>query len=238
MGKIVLFVFLAAGLNTAFGEALSLAEVRQKLLSGKPDLPILKISNSPLKGFYQVNLSGGNMLYVTKDGRHFIAGDLYQVTSGDLVNLTTTGRNVRRKEMIAAIDESEMLIFAPAKIKASVTVFTDVDCSYCRKLHREVSELNRLGIAIRYLAYPRAGIPSGSYDKIVSAWCADNPQDALTKAKLGQEIPAKTCDNPVAEHYRLGNEIGVTGTPALVLQDGRLIPGYMPAADLADLLGI
>lgn len=238
MGKIVLFVFLAAGLNTAFGEVLSLEEVRQKLLSGKPDLPILKISKSPLKGFYQVNLAGGRMLYVTKDARHFIAGDLYQVTGGDLLNLTETTRNVHRKEMIAAIDDSEMLIFAPAKIKASVTVFTDVDCSYCRKLHREVPELNRLGIAIRYLAYPRAGIDSGSYNKIVSAWCADDPQAALTKAKMGQEIPAKTCDNPVAKHYRLGNEIGVTGTPALVLQDGRLVPGYMPAADLADLLGI
>lgn len=238
MGKIVLFVFLAAGLNTAFGEALSLEEVRQKLLSGKPDLPILKISNSPLRGFYQVNLSGGSMLYVTKDARYFIAGDLYQLTSGDLVNLTETGRSVHRKEMIAAIDDSEMLIFAPAKIKASVTVFTDVDCGYCRKLHREVPELNRLGIAIRYLAYPRAGIASGSYNKMVSAWCADDPQVALTEAKMGQEIPAKTCDNPVAKHYQLGNEIGVTGTPALVLQDGRLIPGYMPAADLADLLGI
>ncbi|HJN53107.1 MAG: DsbC family protein [Pseudomonadales bacterium] len=236
MGKIVLFVFLTAGLNTAFGEALSLDEVRQKLLSSKPDLPILKVSHSPLEGFYQVTLPAGNILYVTEDVRHFIAGDLYQVNSSHLVNLTETERSTNRKEMIASVNPSEMLIFAPPQTKASVTVFTDVDCSYCRKLHREVPELNRMGIAIRYLAYPRAGIHSASYDKIVSAWCADNPQVALTKAKMGQEIPAKTCDNPVAKQFQLGNELGVTGTPALVLDDGRLLPGYMPAAELAKLL--
>jgi|TARA_Y100000310_G_scaffold323554_1_gene384130 thiol:disulfide interchange protein DsbC len=238
MGKIALFVLLAAGLNTAFGEALSLEEVRQKLLSSKPDLPILKISNSPLKGFYQVSLPGGSILYVSEDAGHFIAGDLYKVNSNGLLNLTENERSVSRRELIASIDSSEMLSFAPAETKASVVVFTDVDCSYCRKLHREVPELNRLGIAIRYLAYPRAGINSASYNKIVSAWCADNPQVALTKAKMGQEIPAKTCDNPVAKHYQLGNEIGVTGTPALLLEDGRLLPGYQPAADLAELLNM
>lgn len=238
MIRIALLVCLAAGFNTAFGDPLSMQEVKQKLLSSKPDLPVLSISKSPLEGFYQVSLSGGHILYVTHDARHFIAGDLYQVTADDVVNLTEDDRNMRRKKLIGAVDDSETLIFAPAEIKATVSVFTDVDCSYCRKLHREVPELNRMGIAIRYLAYPRAGIHSRSYIKIVSAWCADNPQVALTKAKMGEEIPEKMCDNPVAKHFKLGSEVGVTGTPALVLEDGRLIPGYMPAADLAALLDL
>jgi len=238
MTRILLLVCLIAGFSTAIGEPLSLEEVKQKLLSSKPDLPILHVSNSPLKGFYQISLSGGHILYVTDDARHFIAGDLYRVMPHDLLNLTENERSVRRRDLIAAVDDSETLLFAGADTKATVTVFTDVDCSYCRKLHREVPELNRRGIAIRYLAYPRAGINSNSYNKIVSAWCADNPQIALTKAKMGEEIPTKTCDNPVAKHFRLGSEVGVTGTPALVLEDGRLIPGYMPAADLAERLGM
>lgn len=208
------------------------------LLSTKPDLRILDIRSSPLEGFYQVSLRGGNVLYVTEDGKYFIAGDLYQMANKGLLNLTEIERNDHRKKIIAKVDESEKLVFAPEKERASVTVFTDVDCGYCRKLHKEVPELNRMGIAIRYLAYPRAGIQSSTYKKMVSAWCADDPQAALTTAKLGKEIPERNCENPVARHFILGNELGVTGTPALILEDGRLIPGYLSAKDLAALLGI
>lgn len=175
---------------------------------------------------------------MTEDVQYLITGDLYQVANNGLLNLTEIERNDYRKTSIAAIDESEKLVFAPEREKASITVFTDVDCGYCRKLHKEVPELNRMGIAIRYLAYPRAGIQSSTYKKMVSVWCAENPQAALTKAKQGQEIPERNCENPVARHFLLGNEFGVTGTPALVLEDGRLISGYLPAKDLAALLGV
>lgn len=226
------------GLISGSAYGLSPEEVKALLVSVRPDLLVQKIVPSSLKGFYEVRLNGGQILYSTEDGQHFFAGDLYRVTPKELVNLTENDRTKVRKEIMDGIDESEMLVFSPEIRKASITVFTDVDCGYCRKLHREVPELMRMGIAVRYLAYPRAGINSPSYDKIVSAWCAEDPQLAITKAKLGQEIPEKTCDNPVAKHFRLGQEIGVTGTPALVFEDGRLLPGYLSAAALAAELGI
>ena len=117
-------------------------------------------------------------MYVTEDGQNFIVGDLFQITDTRFVNIAEEGRNVKRKAMMDSIDESDMVVYAPkeSEIKATVTVFTDIDCGFCRKLHMEIPELNRMGIAVRYLAYPRAGVPSGSYDKIVSAWCADDPK--------------------------------------------------------------
>jgi thiol:disulfide interchange protein DsbC len=132
-----------------------------------------------------------------------------------------------------------MLKFKPkGETRAVVSVFTDVDCGYCRKLHLEMADMNALGIEVRYLAFPRAGVGSPTYDKIVSAWCADDRNQALTDLKLGKDIPNRACPNPVAKQYELGHDIGVTGTPAIVLEDGRLLPGYMPAAELAGLLGL
>ena len=117
-------------------------------------------------------------------------------------------------------------------------MFTDIDCGYCRKLHREIPQLNEMGIEVSYLAYPRAGIGSQSYSKYVSAWCAEDKLGALTLAKNGQEIPAKNCDNPIAAQYELGQQMGISGTPAIVLEDGRLIPGYLNAQKLANALGV
>ncbi|HIG41747.1 MAG: DsbC family protein [bacterium] len=214
--------------------------IRARLSTARPDLPIPDIFPSQLEGFYYVSLLGGQTLYISSDGKYLFAGDLYEILEVGLVNLTETGRSVQRKRLLDALDESEMLVFAPPKemIKATVTVFTDIDCTYCRKLHREVPELNRLGIAVRYLAYPRAGTSSESYNKFVSAWCADNPKAALTKAKNNQPIEEKTCDNPVAAQYKLGSTMGVNSTPSLVYEDGSMDPGYMPAAKLAERLGI
>lgn len=220
--------------------ALSPAEVKAKLAQSRPGLPVEEVTNSTLPGFYEVTLSEGTTLFVNEDASYFVAGDLYRIEENRLVNISEESRNENRRELIAAVDESEMVVFSPAEglKKATVTVFTDIDCGFCRKLHKEVPELNRLGIEVRYMAYPRAGIKSNSYDKYVAAWCADNKQQAITKAKLGQEIEMKTCDNPVAEQYALGNKIGVTGTPAVVYEDGTLQPGYLPALELASRLGI
>lgn len=216
------------------------AEIKAGLLKARPALPVDSVKVSPLAGMYQVNLKGGHMLYVTEDGKHFIAGDMYAVEANDFVNLSEGERNLQRKALIDAIDETEMVVFSPPadKLKATVTVFTDVDCGYCRKLHQEVPEMNKLGIAVRYLAYPRAGVDSDSYNKIVSAWCADDPREALTQVKAGQAIPTRSCDNPVARQYELGGEIGVTGTPTLVYENGVVQSGYLPAAMLAARLGI
>ncbi|MFT4711728.1 MAG: thiol:disulfide interchange protein DsbC [Candidatus Azotimanducaceae bacterium] len=221
-------------------ELTSADDVSNRLKQANPTLPINKVTRSRLKGFWEAELPGGQVLYVTEDGENFIVGDLFQITDTRFVNLAEEGRNEKRKALLATIDESEMLVYAPAKdeIKATVTVFTDIDCGFCRKLHKEIPELNRMGIAIRYLAYPRAGVPSESYDKIVSAWCADDPEKAMTQAKSGVDLEPRTCVNSVARQYRIGGDMGVTGTPALVYESGELRAGYMPAAQLAAALGI
>ncbi len=179
------------------------------------------------------------MLYGTRDGRYLFAGDLYQLGDSDLINLAELRRGVQRRALINEVDLKDMVIFAPAQgTKAVIDVFTDVDCAYCRKLHKEVPRLNELGIEVRYLAFPRKGVGSEAYYKMVSTWCADDRQEALTQSKAGKSIPTKNCDNPVADEYALGHEVGVTGTPAIVLEDGSLLPGYMPAEKIAEILGL
>ena len=149
-------------------------------------------------------------------------------------------RDGERMQKLASVKESDMIIFSPkGETKAHVTVFTDVTCFYCQKLHQEVPQLNAMGVEVRYLAYPRAGLKSDGYNKLASAWCADNRQDILTKLKAKQPVPEKSCDpNPIAQQYQLGQQMGVRGTPAIVTEDGKLIPGYKPAADLVAGLGL
>ncbi len=233
-------VALMSGVSLMAAELTSADEVRARLKQANAGIPINNITRSQLKGFWEAELPGGQILYVTEDGENFIVGDLFQITDTRFVNLAEEGRNVKRKALMSSIDESEMVVYAPAKseTRATITVFTDIDCGFCRKLHQEIPELNRMGIAVRYLAYPRAGVPSDSYDKIVSAWCADDPKKALTEAKAGIAIEQRTCVNSVARQFRLGGDMGVTGTPALVYESGELQAGYMPAAQLAIVLGL
>jgi thiol:disulfide interchange protein DsbC len=234
------FGIFADGHETGIQEMLTPEAAKQKLLDSRPGLPVASIKPSMLEGYFEVRLAGGMTLYMNGTAEHFFAGDLFYVAPEGLVNATEKSRTDVRKKLLESLDESEMIVFAPPpeRIKATVTVFTDIDCGYCRKLHLEVPELNRLGIAVRYLAYPRAGIGSPSYDKAVSAWCADNPQVALTKVKAGKEIEQLTCANPVATQYALGDEFGVSGTPAVVYENGFLQAGYLPAADMAERLGV
>ena len=210
-----------------------------KLKALRPEIPIERVSASPLPGIYQLELSGGTVFYGTEDGRYLFAGDLYELGESDLVNLAEQGRVEKRQHLMAAVKTSDMVIFpAGGEPKAVINVFTDVDCGYCRKLHQEVPRLNELGVEVRYLAYPRAGIGSRAYQKIVSAWCSKDRNGAITALKAGEEIPDSDCTNPVADQYALGHEVGVSGTPAIVLEDGRLLPGYMPADQLAQAIGL
>ena len=134
--------------------------------------------------------------------------------------------------VLSKIDEDRMIVYGPDDAKHTITVFTDIDCGFCRRLHSEMDQYNKQGIAIRYLFYPRAGIGSDSYNKAVSVWCADDRHAAMDAAKAGKDIPSKTCDNPVEAHYELGQQMRVQGTPALVLSDGEIVPGYVPPAKL------
>ena len=151
-------------------------------------------------------------------------------------NLTEPRKTKARMAAIDAVGVDNMIVFAPENPKHSITVFTDIDCGYCRKLHREIDQYNEAGIGVRYLFYPRAGVGSPSFKKAISVWCADDKRQALTDAKNGKDPAPKECENPVADHFKLGGLLGVSGTPAVVLDDGQMVPGYVPAERMAAFL--
>jgi thiol:disulfide interchange protein DsbC len=197
-------------------------EVASHLPGAKPD----DLRASPIKGMYEYS-RGTDIAYVTADGKYAINGDLYDIAADN--NLTENHRRELRTQMIAAFPESQMLVFGPKDPKYTITVFTDVDCAFCRKLHSQIADYNRLGIRVRYLLYPRTGPNTTSWTKAEQVWCSPDRNDALTRAKLGQELKAKACsDNPVARSYALGQQFALQGTPAIVLADGEMLPGYVP----------
>lgn len=210
------------------------ASIQAGLQKGRPGLEVTGVEKSVIPGMYKAVVGGGPHVYITADGKHFISGDIFEVREGNIVNLTEFERNDDRAAAMAKIDKKDMIIFSPKQdVKKVMYVFTDVDCGYCQLMHSKMPEYNEMGIEVRYLAYPRAGINSDSYNKVASAWCAKDPNDALTKLKNRQEIPENVCEgNPVAEQYNIGREIGLSGTPAIILEDGELIAGYLEPAKL------
>ncbi len=232
--KIVAVIGMLAGLFLVNPSALAADQagenaVRDSLGSIKPD----RIAPAAIAGLYEVVI-GPHVFYVSADGKYMIQGDLMDL--GTRKNLTEPVRLAAQQAAIDGIGEDNMLIFSPEKPKHTITVFTDIDCGYCRKLHQEIGRLNELGIKVRYLMFPRAGVNSHSYEKAVSVWCADDPKSALTTAKSGKEPEAKQCDNPVKEHMAMGQMIGVQGTPTIVMENGDILPGYVPADRLAAML--
>ena len=208
-------------------------KLAEKLQQLRPGIPIEAVVAIDIPGMYAIELSGGTTLYGTADGQHFFSGDLFAVQD-DLVNLSEQRRDKKRRQLMAQQSLEDMIVFpAVGEPRGYIQVFTDVDCGYCRKLHNEMPQINELGIEVRYLAYPRAGVDSDTHDKMVSAWCAKDRQSAITQLKAGASVPAKTCQNAISDHYGLGQQLGISGTPAIVLADGRLLPGYLPAERLA-----
>ena len=180
---------------------------------------------------------GANVAYVTKDGRYIIRGDIIDVETSANVSEETRAR--ARATMLDGVDPASMIVFKPANgvVKHTVTIFTDVDCGYCRQFHREIDKVTALGIEVRYLFFPRTGPNTESWTKADKVWCAQNHNAALTRAKLGGEIPeGPECATPVESHYELGQRIGVRGTPAIFSETGELIGGYLPPATLAKVL--
>ncbi|MCU7836482.1 MAG: DsbC family protein [gamma proteobacterium symbiont of Taylorina sp.] len=196
-----------------------------------PGTQATSIEETPLPGLYEVSY-GSTVFYFNKDASLMFRGDIIDVNSR--VNLTEKKRGEARSALLKSMDESKMITYPAKNEKAKVTVFTDIDCPYCVKLHREMADYNAEGITIRYMAYPRAGIGSSSYKKAVSVWCSDNPAKAMGDAKEKLDIPEKTCDNPVAQQFQLGQALGVNGTPSMFLEDGTSLPGYVPAKRLAN----
>lgn len=214
--------------------------ITDRLQASKPGIQVNNVEPSIIPGLYKTDIGGGPQVYATPDGKYFIVGEVYEVAPGKLVNLSERDRNVDRAKYIAAVDKKDSIVFAPSgAVKKVMYVFTDVDCGYCQLLHSKVPEYNQLGIEVRYLAYPRAGINSPSYNKIASAWCAADRNAALTKLKNREEIPENICPgNPVAAQYELGHKIGLNGTPALVFEDGELIGGYVEPERLKEMLSL
>jgi thiol:disulfide interchange protein DsbC len=215
--------------------------IAEKLLKINPQFKIISFKPAEIAGFYSVQLDQGPKLYIARSGDYFFDGDLYTIKTGSIVNLTDKETAANRLVLMKEFNPKEMIVFSPkppVKTKGYMTVFTDIDCGYCVKLHQEVPELNANGIEVRYMGFPRAGIGSESHQKLVSSWCSPNKQEALTKLKNREIIPQQTCENPIAKQYDLGKRMGVTGTPAIILKDGTLIPGYRPAADLIKIIGI
>lgn len=212
----------------------------KRALEVHPDMKVESVAASEIPGLFAVQLKEGPVLYVSADGKYFLHGELYAVQDKEFVNLSEQRASGQRAKALAAVKLKDMIVFKPnGPTKAVINVFTDVDCGYCRKLHKEVPQLNAMGIEVRYLAYPRAGVGSESYQKMVTTWCAKDRQGTLTRYKNGEAVPISTCaDNPVAAEYQLGDRIGVAGTPTLVTTSGELIPGYVPAAELAQRLGV
>ncbi|WP_111412831.1 DsbC family protein [Billgrantia lactosivorans] len=224
--------------------AAALADGAERLIerlevNGQP-MPVASVHETPLEGFYQVRLETGESFYSDAEGNYFLVGDLYENGEGGLTNLTEQGRNEERAEQLARVPESERVIFrGTADSRAELVVFTDTTCPYCRQFHEEVPTLNEMGIEVHYLAFPRAGMDSEGARILEQVWCADNRSEAMNAGKREQEISASAdCDNPVEEQYHLGMAVGVQGTPAIVLPDGRLVPGYVPADRLAEMLGL
>ena len=202
-------------------------------------LAVKSVKHSKIPALYEVDTNRG-LLYVSEDGNYVLAGSLYEVQGNGLVNLTEQALAEQRRELFATLDESDLITFTPEEgAKASVMVFTDTDCGFCRQLHGEMRNYLALGIEVRYLAFPRAGVGSDTYDRMVSAWCAEDSNRALTSLKRGRGIPEQYCEtHPVGEQYELGQLLGITGTPAIVLPSGRVLPGYVSPDDLAALLGL
>ncbi len=201
-----------------------------KVFGAQPDT----VTEAPIKGLYEV-VYGSKLYYVSADGQYLLNGELFDLQSR--TNLTEQKRGASRLKVLEAVDDSSLIVYkAKGEEKHVITVFTDIDCGYCRKLHNGMAKMNELGITIRYMAFPRAGIGSSSYNKAVSVWCAKDRNKAMDVAKSGATPEVASCDAPVKEHYAMGQMIGVTGTPALVLEDGSLMPGYLPPEQLFQAL--
>lgn len=201
------------------------------------NIKVISVNDTPVKGIKEILVDGGRgseILYISEDGKYIVNGSLFDIENR--VDLTDQKKSVLRKELLSDMGDSQRINFYPEDMKYHVTVFTDIDCGYCRKLHAEMQQYNDLGIGISYLFFPRAGLKSGSYDKAVNVWCAADQQQAMTLAKAGEAVEPKTCDNPITAHYNAGVSAGVSGTPALVLDSGTIMPGYLPPAQLKQRL--
>jgi thiol:disulfide interchange protein DsbC len=225
----------SAGTNAA--QPANIADAPKPVLDAvhrlAPKAKIQAVDKSPLPGLYQVIVQG-QPLYVSVDGRYMLQGDAFDLKTRR--GLADARLDALRREALARIPESRMIRFAPAHPKYTVTVFTDVDCPYCRVFHSHIAEYNKLGIAVDYLFWPRTGLNTPSAEKAVSVWCAPDRKRAFTEAKHGVDPKPAHCDNPVAQDFQLGMDLGVNGTPSIVASNGAMLNGYADPMQLLQWL--
>ena len=208
-------------------------EIRAQIAK-RLEIRVEDVRPSPIAGLYEVR-SGAEVGYVSTDGRFYVDGDVFDMTSKH--NLTEETRKKGRLALLAGVKDADAIVFdAKGPVRHTVTVFTDVDCVHCRRMHSEIAELTRLGIRVRYLMFPRGGPGTESWRKAESVWCSADRKDALTRAKRGEALAPGKCDTPVAAQYELGRQMGVTGTPGIVTETGEFLAGYANAAYLAAYL--
>jgi len=225
---------LMAGSTLFAAEDAELEEVRAKMNSMFEAIGPENVNRSAVDGWYTVT-KGSVVAYVSADGRYLLQGDMIDLDNQ--VNLSDQTRNSARRELMSTLEDDRSILFSPSEVKHRVTVFTDVDCTYCRKLHSQIDEYLEAGIEIRYLLYPRNGPSSSSWGTSENVWCARDRNGALTAAKQDREFESQKCDaSAVSEHYILGQNVGLTGTPAIIFDDGTLVSGYLPPAALSSRL--
>jgi len=231
---LILFFSLLPSTNVFSAEP-DLNQIKANLQKSFPSTKLDTLRPSPVQGWYEIVLDT-QVLYVSGDGNYLFLGDLIEVKSH--VNLTERLREGIVVDSLKNMGEQNMIVMGPGKPKRTITVFTDVDCPYCVKLHLDVPELTKQGVKVRYLMFPRAGVGSQTYKRSVAVWCAKDRVKAVGVAKAGGKLDMKTCSNPVEQHYQLGQQLGVNGTPTIFLDDGKRIPGYVPPARLLAILGL
>ena len=209
-------------------------DVRARVVSKLQGASPADVAMSPIPGLYEITM-GGVIAYVSADGKYLLSGNVYDLDSQ--VNLTATRRNTARAKALATVSESNMIVFGPANAKMTVTVFTDIDCGYCRKFHNQIADVNKAGVRVRYMMYPRTGPDTESWSKAEQVWCAADRRDALTRAKRGEALKGKACgDSAITAQYELGADLGVEGTPAVFTQNGDYIGGFLTAPELVQAI--
>lgn len=228
--KYLSLLFLIAPLvisSSVSAETDSIKELKQALARTMPNVKPSKISKSPVDGLYEV-VVGTQVVYMSIDARYMIDGDLIDIKTKK--NISEDAKSAIRLSAIGKLSPDQMLVYKPKKVKDTITVVTDIDCPYCRRLHSEVPAYMEKDVEVRYIFMPLKG--AADMKKTVSVWCSDDQQHALDVAKSGGDVEEKTCDNPIKEHLALARELGVRGTPAIILENGQLLPGYVPVDKL------
>lgn len=235
------FVFASGDNSVAPKVSANFDEAKLKAtLSAKIGVTVSKVTETPFPNVVLLMTERGTF-YSTKDGGFFIQGNVYDIRGNGAVDLAQASMAEARLEGVERFKD-DMIVYPAKDEKYVVSIFTDITCGYCRKLHSEMDDYNKLGITVKYLAYPRAGVydQSGSFSKgfqdLRSIWCHEDPVEAMTKAKGGAAVVQRICDKPIKEEFEFGQQIGVSGTPAIILENGDLLPGYKPAADLEKIL--